>query len=197
MNFTEAKTAYDAALTAEATAQTALDAATEAKNTALLSASRSGAAPDDKAIIAAATAVTTASTRLEMATMARADAERVMYEAEISWLTDEAVKLVARYADAGAAATKAGDRARQAFADAAEALADWQAAHQARASAASDAAMFDAQVDAAWAKTNPLLADQHMSTRPKTRIRPHGIGRHVTLQLAGPVGERVPVNEVR
>lgn len=197
MNHAEAKSAYDAALTAEHAAQVALDAAIEAKRTALLSASRTGVAPDDKTIIAAAAAVTTASTRLDMAAMVRADAETAMHQAEIDWLTDEAARLVTRYADAGAAATAAGDCARQAFADAQTALAEWQAAHQARAVAAGDAAHFDASVDATWAKTNPILADQHMSTRPKTRIRPHGIGRHVTLQLAGPVGERVPVNEVR
>jgi len=197
MNHAEAKTAYDAALAAEQSAQAALDTAKEAKNAALLSASRTGVAPDDKTIIAAAAAVTTASTRLEMAAMVRADAETTMYQAEIDWLTDEAAKLVTRYADAGAAATQAGDRARQAFADAQSALTEWLAANQARTAVASDAAMFDASVDAAWSKTNPILGGKHMSERPKSRIRAHGVGRHITVQLIGPIGETVPVQEVR
>lgn len=193
--FTEAKSAHDRALTAEQLAQKDLDAAKEAKNQALINASRSGAKPDDPAIVSATTAVTTATTRAEMTALALADAAHHMHEVEIRELADRAAALVGAHANAVQNARAASQAAKNALAAAEEAVQTWRDARQMVAQAGREGVMFDDLVTG-LALSNPLLAATPVPERPKTRLHVAGSGSSPAFDIAlvAPTGARLKMD---
>ncbi len=197
MNFAEAKAAHDRALTAEQLAQKDLDAAKEAKNQALINASRAGAKPDDPAIVSATTALETASTRLEMAALALADAAHHMHEVEIRELADRAAALVAAHSAATDAAKAASQKARDALQAAQDAVESWRGARYAVAAAAREGTQHDMFIEAR-AASNPILMGIPNPERPRTRLQTQGSGSSQSFDVAllAPTGLRLRVADV-
>jgi hypothetical protein len=182
MNLKDLQSAYQTAIAAESTAKTAHDQATASRNEVLLTLSREAGPADDKRIVQADAAIKTTSTALEMAALARADAERAVHLAEIDWLTGEAERLKAAHASASEGAKQSAERARQALADAQAALQEWMVAGADAAQASRAGALFDTTVDTGYSLTNALLAEMPRSERPKTRLV-HGTGTNRNLEI--------------
>lgn len=196
MTLQEFQSAYHAAVAAESTAKTAHDEAITSREAILLALSREGGDATDKRIITADAAIKATATALEMAGLARADAERAAHEAEVAWLTAEAARFKAAHTSAEEAAQSAATHARQALADAQLALDGWMTARGDAARASQAAALFDSSI-AAYAATNPVLAAIPGPERPKTRLTGGGgVNRNLQIVLQTTTGIRQRPNVI-